>query len=133
MVPFRIAAFQHGFQRPQIGLDHSGVFGELLVGHFWKLKQREHYFAALAIGHDSHRIQDRLAIRQRNNVIQNARIVCSSELNPYFTLLAKETVPLTFRFSGNPDEIGRKFGDLMDRGILVAFEPGEVKISGSNL
>lgn len=52
---------------------------------------------------------------------------------PNFTLLAKEKVPLTFRFSGDPEELRKKLSDLMDRGALVGFEPGEVKVSGSKL
>lgn len=52
---------------------------------------------------------------------------------PTFKLLAKEKVPLTFSFTGDPDEIGRKVRELIDKGALVAFQPGEVKITGSRL
>lgn len=52
---------------------------------------------------------------------------------PNFTLLAKEEVPLTFSFSGTPEDIRKKLSNLMDRGALVAFKPGEVKVTGSKL
>jgi len=52
---------------------------------------------------------------------------------PIFNLLAKEKVPLTFSFAGNRDEIARKVSDFLDKGALVEFQPGEVKISGSKL
>ncbi len=52
---------------------------------------------------------------------------------PKFTLLAKEEVPLTFTFSGDEEVIGKKVSDLIDKGVLVSFQPGELKISGSKL
>lgn len=52
---------------------------------------------------------------------------------PNFTLLAKEEVPLTFAFTGDREEIGKKVGDLIDKGALVTFQPGEVKVTGSKL
>lgn len=57
-----MACLQHRLQRPQVGLDDSSVFGELLVRHAGKLKQRKHHLASFAVGDDSHRIQDRLAV-----------------------------------------------------------------------
>ncbi len=50
---------------------------------------------------------------------------------PMFTLLAKEIVPLSFTFTG--DEIDKKISDLLDKGALVAFRPGEIKVTGSKL
>jgi len=52
---------------------------------------------------------------------------------PTFKLLPKEKVPLTFSFTGDSEEIGRKVNELIDKGALVAFHPGEVKITGSRL
>jgi hypothetical protein len=52
---------------------------------------------------------------------------------PMFTLLPKEEVPLTFSFTGDREEIGKKVSDLIDKGALVAFQPGEVKVTGSKL
>ncbi len=52
---------------------------------------------------------------------------------PRFKLLAKEEVLLTFDFSGDPDEIGTKVNELIDKGALVAFKPGEVRVTGSKL
>lgn len=52
---------------------------------------------------------------------------------PTFTLLPKEAVPLRFEFAGEPDAIREKVQQLFDKGALVAFEAGEVKITGTEL
>lgn len=53
--------------------------------------------------------------------------------HPMFTLLAKEDVPLKFTFAGDRDEMSKKVSDLLDKGVLVTFQPGEVKVTGSKL
>jgi hypothetical protein len=52
---------------------------------------------------------------------------------PRFTLLPKEEVPLTFTFTGDPDKISKKVNDLIEKGASVAFQTGEVKVTGSKL
>jgi hypothetical protein len=52
---------------------------------------------------------------------------------PIFTLLPKKKVSLKFSFNGERGEIARKVSDLVDKGVLVAFQPGEVKVAGSKL
>jgi hypothetical protein len=52
---------------------------------------------------------------------------------PNFTLLPKEAVHLQLEFRGRPDAIREKVNRLFDKGALVAFEAGEVRITGSKL
>jgi hypothetical protein len=52
---------------------------------------------------------------------------------PQFALLPKTKVPLTLTFTGDRQEVSKKVSDLMDKGALVAFQPGEVKVEGSRL
>jgi hypothetical protein len=52
---------------------------------------------------------------------------------PVFTLLAKEEVPITFEFAGDPKEMEAKLRDMLEKGALVAFKPGEVKVAGTKL
>ena len=52
---------------------------------------------------------------------------------PSFTLLAKQDVSIKMTFSGTPGEINKKVSDLLDKGALVEFSPGELTISGSPL
>lgn len=52
---------------------------------------------------------------------------------PRFQLLAKEPVSLQFTMAGEREIIKKKFDDLINKGLEVAFQPGEVKISGSAL
>jgi hypothetical protein len=40
---------------------------------------------------------------------------------------------LTFRFSGDPAVIEKKVTDLLDRGVEVTFQPGEILVIGSKL
>ena len=50
---------------------------------------------------------------------------------PNFELLPNESVKIKMQFQGK--RIVDKVRDLIDRGKVVAFEPGEVKISGSEI
>jgi len=52
---------------------------------------------------------------------------------PVFTLSAKEEVPITFAFTGDGKEIEKKIADLLDKGAMVTFQPGEIKVTGSKL
>jgi len=52
---------------------------------------------------------------------------------PGFTLHPKEKVNLGFHFQGKREEVGPKVTDLLERGLLVQFGPGEMSIQGSKL
>ena len=52
---------------------------------------------------------------------------------PHFSLIAKEDVPITFEFAGDHEKIKEKVSDLIEKGVKVAFEPGEVRAKGSKL
>jgi Domain of unknown function (DUF4365) len=52
---------------------------------------------------------------------------------PMFTLLPKEVVPLTFTFVGDRQEMEKKITELVDKGEMVVFQPGEVTVTGSRL
>lgn len=52
---------------------------------------------------------------------------------PRITLRPKEEVRLEFKISGDREEVNRKLSDLLDKGVLVTFEPGEIEITGSRL
>ena len=73
--------FKNRLQCLQVGFDHPGVLVELVIGHAGKLKEGEHHFAPLAIGDDSHRIQNRLTIGQRDHMVENAEIIGGNEAN----------------------------------------------------
>jgi Domain of unknown function (DUF4365) len=52
---------------------------------------------------------------------------------PQFTLLPKQEVPLQLLFTGNEEVLREKISNLLDKGALVAFDAGEVRITGSKL
>ena len=52
---------------------------------------------------------------------------------PMFTLLPKQEIPLSITFTGDREEMGRKVSDLIDKGVQVGFQPGEVRVTGSKL
>jgi Domain of unknown function (DUF4365) len=52
---------------------------------------------------------------------------------PRFMLLPKEEVPITFTFTGDRKEIDKKVTEMIDKGELVTFQPGEVKVTGTKL
>jgi hypothetical protein len=52
---------------------------------------------------------------------------------PAFALVPKEPVSLQLHFQGQPDVIREKVNRLFEKGHVVAFEAGEVKITGSDL
>jgi hypothetical protein len=52
--------------------------------------------------------------------------------HPFFTLMPKEDVVVSMNFK-KTQETAKKAIDLLDNGVMVDFEPGEVTISGSGL
>jgi hypothetical protein len=52
---------------------------------------------------------------------------------PMFEFRALQPVSGQIEFKGNKSKVEAKVSDLIDKGALVAFKPGEVKITGSPL
>jgi len=50
-----------------------------------------------------------------------------------FEMSPREEVPITLTFSASNQEQVSKLGDLIDRGAVVAFKPGEVAVKGTKL
>jgi hypothetical protein len=52
---------------------------------------------------------------------------------PSYELRAKQPVSLKLQFAGEPNEVRRKLNEVIDKGGTVVFQPGEVKVEGSEL
>lgn len=53
--------------------------------------------------------------------------------HPQFTLLPRQPVPITFTFKGDSEAMSKKVTDLIDKGLPVTFDPGEMSAQGSRL
>ena len=81
-------------------------------------------------------IQDTVAAQKdRIRAIDPRFDVRVSVLNdtPLFELCATEPVSGQIEFTGSREKIEQKLSDLLDKGALVQFDPGEVRITGTKL
>lgn len=86
--------------------------------------------------HHPESIQDSVTAHKQRIIRTDPRFDVRVSLvndKPWFTLLAREDVPVEFEFTGDKDEIGLKVSDMFDKGETVAFRPGEVRVTGSKL
>lgn len=52
---------------------------------------------------------------------------------PVYNLSPKEDVSLRIEITGDQGEVDKKITDLLDKGLEISFQPGEIKVTGSKI
>ena len=77
---FKGRRLDYPLQRLQVALDHPRIALKLRIAHAFVPEQRERQQTARAVWYHPHRIVKRLAVRQRDHMVQHAERIGRSAL-----------------------------------------------------